>query len=588
MKASATEETAMTGQQGDGRSDRRRLARWLVAALAVALLVAVLPAMASATDYCVAPNTSCGGSNVATFEQALDLADNATDADRVFLGAATYTSPTANGYRYDKLDSPVEIIGQGDGQTVLTSPTGGNAVLWLFGGTGTSVHDLTIRLPQNAFGGLSGLRTTNTARRIEVVEAPTQANPRNGVDLESGGTLEDSNVTLGHVQNTIAVLIDLGGGAVRGSVLSARTGVNSNDGGTIERSRVTGSGTGVENVRNVMTIRSSLIRFTDGDGSAGIYADPQLGSHPTIDADGVTVIGPNLPDTWGAEVNTFVYPAESGDVNLTNSVIRGVSTPLGAFAAGSGQAKVAASYSDYDPSGNSTSGANASITQADVANVGDARFVDAPGGDFRLRPDSPLIDAGDPATSQGLDLDANPLVGDGNADGIARRDMGAFELPPAVGGGQQAVGGGQQGGEAAADTEPPIVSAFRADPSLFAVARASTTIAAGIARGTRFRYTLSEDSRVALTIQRALAGRRRGGECLRPTPQLRHAKRCTRYRTIGTLSRSAKQGANRTRFTGKIGTRALRPGGYRARLIATDAAANRSTPHAARFRIAGS
>jgi hypothetical protein len=466
-------------------------AHWLVPGLAATLVAAVLPTMASAADYCVAPNISCGGTNVATFEQALDLADNATNADRVFLGAATYPAPIASGYHYDKLDSPVEIIGQGEGQTVLTSPTVGNsAVLSLFGGTGTSVHDLTIRLPQNASGGFSGLRTKNTAQRIEVIEASTQANPRNGVELESGGTLEDSSVMLGNAQSTTAVLIDLGGGAVRGSVLSARTGVNSNDGGTIERSRVTGSGTGVENVRNVMTIRSSLIRFTDGDGSAGIYADPQLGSHPTINADGVTVIGPNLPDTWGAEVDTFVYPAESGDVNLTNAIIRGASTPLGATAAGSGYAKVAASYSDYDPSGNSTSGANASITQANVANVGDAKFVDAAGGDYHLRPDSPLIDAGDPATSQGLDLDANPLVSDGNADGIARRDMGAFELLPAAGGGQQPAsgqqpsGGGQQGGEAAADTQPPLVSAFRADPSLFAVALASTPIGAGIARGT--------------------------------------------------------------------------------------------------------
>jgi hypothetical protein len=93
---------------------------------------------------------------------------------------------------------------------------------------------------------------------------------------------------------------------------------------------------------------------------------------------------------------------------------------------------------------------------------------------------------------------------------------------------------------------------------------------------------------VTLKIQRALAGRRQGGGCVRPTPKLRHAKRCTRYRTIGTLARSAGRGANSTRFTGRIGKRALRPGGYRALLSATDAAANRSTPRAARFRIAAS
>ena len=139
-----------------------------------------------------------------------------------------------------------------------------------------------------------------------------------------------------------------------------------------------------------------------------------------------------------------------------------------------------------------------------------------------------------------------------------------------------------------ADTQPPLVTGFRADPTLFAVTRASTPIAAKIPRGTHFRYSLSEPARVTLKIQRALTGRRQHGKCVRPTPQLRHAKRCTRYRTIGTLSRSAKQGANSTRFTGRIGKRALRPGSYRAVINATDAAANRSAPRAARFRITGS
>jgi hypothetical protein len=45
--------------------------------------------------------------------------------------------------------------------------------------------------------GFSGLHTNSAARRIEVVEDPTQANvPRYGVDLVTGGALEDSTVTL--------------------------------------------------------------------------------------------------------------------------------------------------------------------------------------------------------------------------------------------------------------------------------------------------------------------------------------------------------------------------------------------------------
>src|SRR5919198_4782060 len=111
MKASTTEERAMSCQRREQRSVGERLACALLAGLTAALVAGALPAAASASDYCVAPNTTCGGTNVATFEQALDLADNAPDADRIFLGAATYTAPTTDGYFYEKPDSPVEIVG---------------------------------------------------------------------------------------------------------------------------------------------------------------------------------------------------------------------------------------------------------------------------------------------------------------------------------------------------------------------------------------------------------------------------------------------------------------------------------------------
>ena len=44
-------------------------------------------------------------------------------------------------------------------------------------------------------------------------------------------------------------------------------------------------------------------------------------------------------------------------------------------------------------------------------------------------------------------------------------------------------------------------------------------------------------------------------------------------------------GANRIAFSGQIGRRALKRGRYRARLVATDAAGNRSSARTVRFRV---
>jgi hypothetical protein len=197
-----------------GRSCRGRLVRLSALGAAAGLVASAFPAVAGATDYCVAPNTGCGPTNVATFQQALDLAAAGADADRIFLGAATYTAPTASGFAYDQPSRPVEIVGAGRGgptRSVVMSPSGatGRALL-LRGGPGTSIHDLRIQLPQNVAPALIGLQTNGTAREITVAMDPAQTNPSTGVVL-TGGVLEDSLVGFG-LQNTEGVIFDNGGG----------------------------------------------------------------------------------------------------------------------------------------------------------------------------------------------------------------------------------------------------------------------------------------------------------------------------------------------------------------------------------------
>jgi len=107
-----------------------RLSRILVPAAAAATLALSIPAVASATDYCV--GASCGGTDVNTLEEALTDAGKASDADRVFLGEGTYQSVSNFGFIY-KAAGPVEIIGAGPGKTLLTAPLGATGVLTLEG-----------------------------------------------------------------------------------------------------------------------------------------------------------------------------------------------------------------------------------------------------------------------------------------------------------------------------------------------------------------------------------------------------------------------------------------------------------------------
>lgn len=60
----------------------------------------------------------------------------------------------------------------------------------------------------------------------------------------------------------------------------------------------------------------------------------------------------------------------------------------------------------------------------------DPLFFEASQHDFRLKQGSPCIDAGDPSTPEGKDFAQTPVPIDGNNDGTAHADIGAYEYIP--------------------------------------------------------------------------------------------------------------------------------------------------------------
>jgi hypothetical protein len=137
------------------------------------------------------------------------------------------------------------------------------------------------------------------------------------------------------------------------------------------------------------------------------------------------------------------------------------------------------------------------------------------------------------------------------------------------------------------DLTRPTLSSASVTSRAFAVDRSTPpeTPVSAANRGTTFRYVLSEDARVVFTIDRALPGRRSGKRCVAQTRRNRGKRKCTRYQRFGRFAVASKALTNSKRFSGRIGSKAMKPGVHRATLVATDAAGNHSLPKIVKLTV---
>jgi hypothetical protein len=391
----------------------------LLTALAVTLLAA--PAAASADTF-----TAAAG-DAASLQSALDQAAahvNAGSADIVSIPAGTY----AGNFKYTA--DPVRIEGAGATATKLTAAA--NTTLWLdpsastvsglsientqsstvgyalYLGNGGAVSDVELRATgYNVYGLFSGDDTSVTRARIVV------------------GT-EDTGVSLGDAATTTISETTIEGSGESSSGIKA-----SSAGAIAHVSRLRSLGVAYPlsaTFGGALTVRDSLIVLpAGGDGTALQAGDHNNLSNFTsaLAAERVTIVGDP-----GAGHRAAVAEANSAgddfEVSIRDSVVTGIAQPLGCWSA-AGTGRVTADWSRL-PGADSSDGAGCTVERTNAV-AGTPVFVDAAGGDYRQRHDSPLIDAGDPA----------PFTSTGDLDGLGRPvgrvDLGAYEYqrrPPVV------------------------------------------------------------------------------------------------------------------------------------------------------------
>jgi hypothetical protein len=424
---------------------------WMLSLLVAALAIGTNACVASATTICVPAFTSAcpnsaGNVAKADLEEALSFQGSDGKADEVRIAAGTFTEnggfePAGGSATSLELtgSDPLTIVGAGPAATILTSASTSNnyAVNFDFNGSRElMVRGLTLQAPASmpdGEGAVVQLGKGNTLDNVNIVSL----NPgSDGVSAgRSGAVFRNGEVRGGGASGSIADgLTASSDGAsfliedstVRGASWALYTG-GSSTALTARRVAVVGARTyGGIDTGGALKIENSTITIDDG---IGLYVSANT-SNSTLNADHVTVVNSGGTDP-ALEGKKFGNGAGNGTLVATNSIFRGFGSGYKtetAFGPGIGVISLTARYSNL-PKGESTAGG---VVDSSLGNIDvDPQLA----ADFSLPPGSLSVDAGDPAAG-GLTTDflnaTRPT--DGNGDGIARRDQGAFEYqpPPAV------------------------------------------------------------------------------------------------------------------------------------------------------------
>jgi PKD domain len=409
----------------------------MIALLPVALALLAVPATAAADTWCVNPATGCMHDAETSIQtafndvSALDHSGSAT----IQLGSHAYSE---DNLQYSG-SVPLTINGAGRAVTSITN-TGSSTsheVLFLNAGAAVTVTVAHLALVMPAVVNWAGLgvgSSNDTATVNDVsVTAPAGATAAIGIFMNKG-SVSGTTITLGVTSRTTAIQVTLTGApfTVSDSTLDANSGVDAQGTGTatVHRTRAdSGQGGGSLGggfvVADPATLNVDDSLVTPKNGGAGLFASAFVGSHATINARQVTVVGDGSPGVTGIDSQSHGTAGSTATVNASDLILRSLTNSAYLSKAVGTSAAVQIDYSDLNPAAvfNST-GATFTAGPHDIN--ADPLFAGA--SDFHLLAGSPAANR-DPTAQQAgessTDLDGNPRFAAGTG-----RDMGAYQQQP--------------------------------------------------------------------------------------------------------------------------------------------------------------
>jgi serine protease len=341
----------------------------------------------------------------------------------------------------------------GPSVTTIDGGTNGSVVTFNSGETNQSVlSGFTIQNGSNYYGA-GGVQVSNASPTINGnVITGNHASGGIGIYIDGGSPRITGNTITGNTE----IGSGGGGGGIYATAGSASPSAPTITGNTITNNSVANGGNGGGIAIDYFSsplIENNLIQgnkaYNNGGGvSVQSYNSPVLVQNVIVNNSVVgSYSGGGLWVSVNSSPETFINNTIAGNTasNYTSGVyVTGFgqnATFINNIVVATGQVAVScdSTYSSISPvfsysDAFSSSGQNWSGICDTTSNPGnisaDPQFLSAT--DFHLQWGSPAVDVGSNSTPNlpATDLDGNPRIVDGNADGIAIVDLGAYELSP--------------------------------------------------------------------------------------------------------------------------------------------------------------